>query len=141
VTFRRSDGAYLEIWADRAPPLLRPGRRYRLATHYLGASLQRPDLSIRRHVPGQRDSWALVEIKLTPSASYVATGLGEALLYHHEYGAQLGGWPQVVLVTSRSLLAPPSGEDPVVAVSWEDWADPVLVSGLLGSLAPATGTP
>ena len=136
VTFTRSDLATLQIWLDRAPVGLETGRRFRLANHYLGAVPQRPDLSLRRHLPGQADTWALVEVKHTDSAAYVATGLGEALLYAHEYADQLSGWPKVALVTSKPLTAPLLASDPVVAVDWERWANPALVDGLLGPLTP-----
>lgn len=136
ATFQRRDGARVEIYADTAPDDLLPGRRHALASHYLGASRQRPDLSIRRVSPDGSSSWALVEVKHTANPSYLATGLGEALLYAHEFGGQLAGWPQVVLVGSSGPRATLLTEDSVVAVGWDQWASPALVNGLLGGLAP-----
>jgi hypothetical protein len=136
VTFTRTDGALLEIWADKSPPGLETGRRYRLASHYLGAAPQRPDLSLRRHQPGKTDTWALVEVKHTESAAYLSSGLGEALLYAHEYADQLSGWPQVVVVTSKQVASAPLKSDPVVLVGWDRWAESTLLEGLLAPLQP-----
>ena len=134
ATFHRSDGAWLRLWYDTAPTGLRPGRRHRVVGHYLRSSQQRPDITLCRHQPDGRETWAVVEIKHTFKNSYIAQGIGEALLYELEYGDQLGGWPKALVVVPGDIEPPPLEGDTVVVEGWPRWVSPDILEGLLDGL-------
>ena len=133
--FFTADGRSLRVWYNTAPAALQPGRRHSLVQHYLTAGRQRPDLTLCRSRPGAPDRWAVVEVKHTTDPGYVRVGLGEALLYDHEYGDQLAGWPRALVVAPIDVVAPPSRADGVVLEGWSRWPSPEVLEGLVDGLA------
>lgn len=135
VTFQGPEGRRIRVWYNSAPGALRPGRRHALVRHYLGASRQRPDIVLSRERPGQPPRWAVVEVKCSTHAGYQRSGLDEALLYGLEYGEQLAGWPQAIVVVPDSSPAPLLDSDPVVLQGWSDWPHSAVLRGLVDGLS------
>lgn len=134
VSFQGPQGRCIRVWYNSAPAALLPGRRHALVQHYLGASRQRPDIVLCRERPGQPPRWAVVEVKCSTQTGYQRSGLDEALLYVMEYGEQLAGWPQAVVVVPDSSPAPVLKSDPVVLQGWSEWPHDAVLRGLVDGL-------
>jgi len=117
---RREDGATVQVHYNQA--VLEPGPCDLGAKHYLGQTgRMRPDITVIVKPPSGAARACVVEVKLSPDPRYHLEGFHEAQLYRAEYGAQLGGWPQAILVSSEPLRGLPRRGDDVVAIGWDRW--------------------
>ncbi len=78
------------------------------ARHYLGQQgRMRPDVTVTLEQGGKRVRAHVFEVKLSADPTYLLGGLHEAMLYAHEYAAELTGWPKAALVSSSPLPGTP----------------------------------
>lgn len=135
--FKSSDGRSLKVYFDQVVlPRGGLGPRDAGVRHYFRREGRlRPDLTlVMRH--GRREWAAVVEIKNSPRISYQIEGFTEAHLYATEYARHLTGWPKALLVVSQEggIHGVPRREDPVVAVTWQNWPPPEVVASLCGAV-------
>lgn len=110
-------GNEIRVHYDQA--VLAPGLRDITARHYfINAGRLRPDVTVQWIAGEQVVDACVFEVKLTEDASYVARGLGEAMLYAHEYRSDFSSTPHSVLVSSASVEGKPRQHDRVVALDW-----------------------
>lgn len=130
---RREDGATVRVYFNQA--ILEPGPSDLGARHYLGQKGRlRPDATVVVSPVAATSSACVLEMKLSADPSYILGGFHEAQLYRAEYAAQLGGWPQSILVSSEPMLGAPRAEDVVIAVGWDRWVPEVVATGLIAAL-------
>jgi hypothetical protein len=134
---RREDGASIQIHYNQV--VLEPGPCDLGARHYLGQSgRMRPDVTVIVQPPSGPARACVVEVKLSPDPAYILQGFHEAQLYRAEYGSQLGGWPQAILVSSEPLRGLARRNDRVIAVGWDHWV-PEEVATSLSAIESTTG--
>jgi hypothetical protein len=105
------------------------------ARHYLSNTGRfRPDITLVYELGGKVVDAVVFECKLSENASYVLSGLHEAVVYRHEYAEWLRGWPKAVLVSSASVQGTVRREDEVIAVGWERWLPLSLAEHLIDRL-------
>lgn len=103
--------------------------------HYLGQQgRMRPDVTVTVEREGERIRAHVFEVKHSASPEYLRDGFHEAMLYAHEYAAELTGWPKAALVSSSPLSGSLQTVDAVIAVDWERWVPADLVDGILDGL-------
>ncbi len=130
---RRDDGAWVRVYYNQA--YLDPGPCDHGAKHYFGLTGRlRPDVTVVVSPRAGTTRACVLEVKLSPDRGYLLTGFHEAQLYRAEYRAQLGGWPQAILVASEPLPGLPHRDHDVVAVGWDRWVPEEIVVGLLEGL-------
>jgi hypothetical protein len=130
---RRDDGASVRVYYNQS--FLDPGPCDHGAKHYFGLTGRlRPDATVVVSPRTGVTSACVLEVKLSPNRDYLLTGFHEAQLYRLEYRAQLGGWPQAILVTSEPLPGLPQRDHDVVAVGWDRWVPEEIAVGLLDRL-------
>jgi hypothetical protein len=102
------------------------------ARHYLGQQgRMRPDVTVTVEQGNTRVRAHVFEVKLSADPGYLLGGFHEAMLYAHEYEAELTGWPKAALISSSPLPGFARREDPVIAVDWERWVPSDVVEGIL----------
>jgi hypothetical protein len=133
AAFERDDGARVRVYYNQAH--LAAGPCDLGAKHYFGphAGRMRPDVTVMVENGGEKSA-AVIEVKLTEDAGYVAQGFHEAMLYRWEYAEHLNGWPKAILVASKSVHGVVREGDDVIAVGWNGWVPEKVTEGLLSQV-------
>jgi hypothetical protein len=128
--FVGQDGMVLRVFYNQS--ILPAGPADLAGQHYLGnQGRMRPDVTVTLERSGKRVCAHVIEVKHSSDPGYVLGGLHEALLYAHEYAAELTGWPKAILVASSRVEGSPRRSDDVIAVDWERWVPGNVLAGLV----------
>lgn len=122
-----AEGRAIRFFYDQA--VLEPGGRDALVRHYLNGGRARPDVTLVFERNGCRPGAVVVEAKQSTSSGYLAKGIEEAIVYRHEYDAQLLPWPKAMVVAEGGFDGVIDRTD-VIAMNWCDLLPGVVVAEL-----------
>lgn len=101
--------------------------------HYFATnSRMRPDVTVTVNRDEEVLSALVIECKHSANKEYLVSGLRDAMLYRHEYASVLRGAVKAVLVGSGAVPGAVRRGDEVVAVTWDNWPPPEVVTEIVG---------